>query len=147
MFLSSIPVETGSHPTRIWPGKRWARNPYRVHQRLCMAFDGQPDGRVLFRIEGPVRTSRGLRPRILVQSIHAPDWDQAFRNAPITVVQPVTFLQLVWAAIMDVLLFDVGIDPYVIAGGAVIVFSATYIAHREHRAARRLEDPPVPVDL
>lgn len=62
---------------------------------------------------------------------------QAFRNAPITVLQPVQFLQLVWAALIDVALFHEGIDPYVIAGGAIIVFAASYIAHRERQASKR----------
>jgi CRISPR system Cascade subunit CasE len=82
VYLSSIPVETGNDPTRIWPGKKWIRNPYRVHQRLCMAFDGSQEPRFLFRIEGPVQTRYGLRPRILVQSHTRPAWDAAFHNAP-----------------------------------------------------------------
>ena len=69
MYLSSIPVETGHDPNRVWPGKRWIRNPYRVHQRLCMAFDGTDEKRFLFRIEGPLRTRRGLRPRLLASVI------------------------------------------------------------------------------
>jgi len=88
MYLSSIPVETGNDPTRIWPGKRWIRNPYRVHQRLSMAFDGNGEKRVLFRIEGPITTRSGSRPRILVQSRTQPDWPAAFGNAPILVVGP-----------------------------------------------------------
>jgi len=86
LYLSSIPVETGNDPNKLWPGKRWIRNPYRIHQRLQMAFDGKPNPRVLFRIEGPVPTSRGLRPRILVQSQQPPDWDAAFGNAPFLVI-------------------------------------------------------------
>jgi CRISPR system Cascade subunit CasE len=41
----------------------------------------------LFRIEGPICTHNGLRPRILVQSFVKPDWDAAFRNAPFLIVQ------------------------------------------------------------
>jgi len=67
---------------------------------------------------------------------------QAFRNAPISVVQPLNFLQLVWAALLDVTIFQQAIDPYVIAGGAIIIFSVSYITHREHRAARRLREAP-----
>jgi CRISPR system Cascade subunit CasE len=95
MFLSSIPVETGNNPNRLWPGKRWVINPYRVHQRLWMAFDGQRDERFLFRLEGPIMTARGLRPRLLVQSVTEPNWDAAFRNAPFLVVKE-----------------DVGVRPY-----------------------------------
>jgi len=116
VYLSSIPVETGNDPSRSWPGKLWIGNAYRVHQRLCMAFDGALDERhrfvterfapppppldakrkeqpprsegvgFLFRIESPIRTRRGLRPRILVQSLTEPDWDAAFGNAPFLVV-------------------------------------------------------------
>lgn len=42
---------------------------------------------------------------------------QAFKAAPITVTQPITFLQLVWAAILGILLFDEALDPMVILGG------------------------------
>lgn len=86
MYLSAIPVETGNDPNRIWPGKRWVSNPYRVHQRLCMAFDGKDEERILFRIDGPARTRRGLRPRVLVQSTQEPNWDAAFGNAPFLIV-------------------------------------------------------------
>jgi CRISPR system Cascade subunit CasE len=86
MFLSSIPVETGSDPNRPRPGRMWIFNPYRIHQRLSMAFDGKGLQRFLFRVEGPVMTRRGLRPRILVQSSQEPNWAAAFRNAPFLVV-------------------------------------------------------------
>jgi len=86
MYLSSIPVETGNDPTRPRPGRVWVSNPYRIHQRLCMAFDHiEGEERVLFRVEGPVATRQGMRPRILVQSLNQPDWDSAFRNAPFLV--------------------------------------------------------------
>lgn len=69
---------------------------------------------------------------------------KAFECAPITVTQPVQFLQLVWAAIMGVALFGEPIDPWVMLGGAVIVGSATYISHREMVVARRSHTPPAP---
>jgi len=58
---------------------------------------------------------------------------QAFRSADITVTQPAQFLQLVWATLLGLLVF--GEDPVVWTwiGGAIIVASATYIAHRESR--------------
>tara|TARA_R110002072_G_scaffold3759_21_gene26906 strand:- start:3118 stop:4035 length:918 start_codon:yes stop_codon:yes gene_type:complete len=62
---------------------------------------------------------------------------RAYRAAPITVTQPFSFLQLVWAAIMGLLLFDEQLDSYVLLGGAIIVASVTYISHREAVAARR----------
>jgi CRISPR system Cascade subunit CasE len=51
----------------------WISNPYRVHQRLCMACDGDP--RLLFRIETDEDATR-----ILVQSHQAPDWMTAFAD-------------------------------------------------------------------
>ena len=44
----------------------------------------------------------------------------AFSVAPVTVTQPVTFLQLVWAVALGALVFDEGVDPWVVAGGLVI---------------------------
>jgi len=55
----------------------------------------------------------------------------AFRKAPITALQPVTYLQLIWATLLGVILFGDAVDGYVVLGGAVLVLSTTYIAHRE----------------
>lgn len=62
---------------------------------------------------------------------------RAFRAAPITVTQPIMFLQLVWAALLGMTLFDESLDPYVFLGGAIVIGAATYISHREAVAARR----------
>ncbi|TNE39636.1 MAG: DMT family transporter [Alphaproteobacteria bacterium] len=67
---------------------------------------------------------------------------RAFQAAPITVTQPLGFLQLVWATILGVILFDEGLDPFVLIGGAVIVGAATYISHRELRVSRAEKTPP-----
>jgi drug/metabolite transporter (DMT)-like permease len=67
---------------------------------------------------------------------------RAFRAAPLTVTQPVGFLQLVWAALMGVLVFGEAVDPFVFIGGGVVVAAATYISHREAAAARRMRTPP-----
>ncbi|MEM0989242.1 MAG: DMT family transporter [Pseudomonadota bacterium] len=67
---------------------------------------------------------------------------QAFRCAPITLTQPVQFLQLVWATLLGMAVFGEALDPYVLVGGAVIVGSATYISHREMVVARRAETRP-----
>ena len=69
---------------------------------------------------------------------------RAFKAAPITVTQPLSFLQLVWAALLGVTVFDEAIDPYVIVGGAIVVASVTYISHREAVTARRQFTPPAP---
>ena len=55
----------------------------------------------------------------------------AFRNAPISATQPVTFLQLVWASIVGAIVFDEATDIWVIFGGVVIIASVCFIAWRE----------------
>lgn len=61
---------------------------------------------------------------------------RAFAAAPLTVTQPVTFLQLVWATLLGVLVFDEAFDGWVILGAGVIVASVTFIAWREALARR-----------
>lgn len=68
----------------------------------------------------------------------------AFRAAPLTVTQPVTFLQLVWAVLLGALVFDEGVDLFVILGGSVIVGAVSFISWRESRLKRRAVTPPVP---
>lgn len=67
---------------------------------------------------------------------------RAFREAPITVTQPVGFLQLVWASLLGMTVFNEALDPFVFLGGGIIVAAATYISHREAQAARRMVTPP-----
>ena len=67
---------------------------------------------------------------------------RAFQAAPLTVTQPVGFLQLVWAALLGVMVFGEALDPYVFLGGGMVVAAATYISHREAAAARRMRTPP-----
>ncbi len=62
----------------------------------------------------------------------------AFAAAPLTVTQPVTFLQLVWAVTLGWLVFDEGIDGYVVLGGAIIMASISFITWREARARRSI---------
>ncbi|MFC4270081.1 EamA family transporter [Sneathiella chungangensis] len=66
---------------------------------------------------------------------------RAFQAAPITLTQPLGFLQLVWAAILGVLVFGEPLDPFVMLGGAVIVAAATYISHRELQVSRKQQTP------
>ena len=66
----------------------------------------------------------------------------AFAAAPLTVTQPVTFLQLVWAVVLGAVLFGEGIDGWVILGGAVIMASVSFITWRE-AVARRAITPAV----
>ncbi len=67
---------------------------------------------------------------------------QAFKAAPITVTQPVAFLQLVWAMILGMFVFGEPLDFYVMLGGGIIVAAATYISHREAVIARKQITPP-----
>jgi drug/metabolite transporter (DMT)-like permease len=55
----------------------------------------------------------------------------AFAAAPVTVTQPVTFLQLVWATLLGLIWFDEAVDIYVVMGGMVILGSVTFITWRE----------------
>ncbi len=61
----------------------------------------------------------------------------AFQAAPVSVTQPVTFLQLVWAVLLGSLVFGEAIDPFVVLGGAIIVASVSFIAWRESILKRR----------
>lgn len=56
----------------------------------------------------------------------------AFAAAPVTVTQPVTFLQLVWAVLLGVLFFGEAIDGWVVVGGLFILSSILFITWREH---------------
>ena len=58
---------------------------------------------------------------------------QAFRHAEIAAIQPISFIQLVWAALLGLYVFGEEPDFWTVVGGAIIVGSATYIAHRESR--------------
>jgi drug/metabolite transporter (DMT)-like permease len=65
----------------------------------------------------------------------------AFRAAPLTVTQPVTFLQLVWAVLLGALVFGEGVDIFVILGGTVIVAAISFISWREAVLKRRVTPP------
>lgn len=62
----------------------------------------------------------------------------AFAAAPLTVTQPVTFLQLVWAVVLGAVVFGEAVDGWVIFGGAVIMASVTFITWREAVARRKI---------
>ena len=66
----------------------------------------------------------------------------AFAAAPLTVTQPVTFLQLVWAVLLGALVFGEAVDLWVIAGGAVIMASVSFITWREAVARRAITPAP-----
>lgn len=62
---------------------------------------------------------------------------RAFMHAPIGALQPVSFLQLVWATLAGIVLFGEPVDQFVLLGGTILVGSAGYIAHRESVLARQ----------
>jgi drug/metabolite transporter (DMT)-like permease len=65
----------------------------------------------------------------------------AFASAPVTVTQPVTFLQLLWASLLGYFVFDEGLDLWVMVGGMVILGSVTFITWREAVLKRRTRTP------
>ncbi|MEC7761911.1 MAG: DMT family transporter [Pseudomonadota bacterium] len=62
----------------------------------------------------------------------------AFAAAPLTVTQPVTFLQLVWSVTLGAVVFGEGIDPWVLVGGGIIISAVTFITFREAMLKRRI---------
>ncbi len=69
---------------------------------------------------------------------------RALQAAPIMVTQPISYLQLVWAVIIGIVVFADPLDFWVILGGAVIVGATTYISHREVVAAGKAQPKPGP---
>ncbi len=68
----------------------------------------------------------------------------AFAAAPVSVTQPVTFLQLVWATALGALFFAEPVDIWVVFGGTVIVAAVSFITWREAVLRRRAITPPSP---
>ena len=62
---------------------------------------------------------------------------RALEAAEVSAVQPFIFLQLVWATILGLILFDEHPDVWIWIGGAVIVASATWMAQQEVRSIRQ----------
>ena len=111
MYLSNLLIDVGDNPDRERPGRKWLRNIYHVHQRLCMAFPSdwrlkedapflepfkdedfpllrnpnakpqQPRHSFLFRINNQIEDDIA-RAVILVQSEAEPNWDYAFGLKP-----------------------------------------------------------------
>ena len=63
---------------------------------------------------------------------------RAFRSAEIAALQPITFLQLVWATLMGSFLFGEQPNFWVWLGGGLIVISATYNARKEQTVRSHL---------
>ncbi|EBA16549.1 hypothetical protein RSK20926_22529 [Roseobacter sp. SK209-2-6] len=66
----------------------------------------------------------------------------AFANAPMTVTQPVTFLQLVWATLLGTLVFGEPVDIWVVLGGSLIIGAICFITWREAVLKKRAITPP-----
>jgi drug/metabolite transporter (DMT)-like permease len=66
---------------------------------------------------------------------------RALQAAPVAVTQPATFLQLVWSVALGALAFDEGVDPWVVAGGTLILASVSFISWREAALQRRQITP------
>ncbi len=64
---------------------------------------------------------------------------RAISSAPLTVTQPLSFLQLVWAILIGYWLFDEIPDTWVIIGASIIVGAISYLTHREAMVARRIK--------
>ncbi|MBV7378617.1 DMT family transporter [Maritimibacter dapengensis] len=62
----------------------------------------------------------------------------AFAAAPLTVTQPVTFLQLVWSVSLGAILFNEAVDMWVVIGGSTILAAVTFITWREAVLRRRV---------
>lgn len=62
----------------------------------------------------------------------------AFAAAPVSLTQPVTFLQMVWAVLLGWAVFDEPPDALVILGAGVIIVAVSFIAWREARRKRAL---------
>lgn len=62
----------------------------------------------------------------------------AFAAAPMTVTQPITFLQLVWATALGALVFAEPVDIWVVVGGFLILSSVTFIMWREAMLKRQI---------
>jgi drug/metabolite transporter (DMT)-like permease len=61
----------------------------------------------------------------------------AYRLLDISALQSITFLAIVWAALMDVAVWGKTADVWTFVGAAIIVASTTYIAHREAVSGRK----------
>ena len=62
---------------------------------------------------------------------------KSIANAPLTITQPFSFLQLIWAIIFGYLIFDEVPDIWVCTGAVIIVAAISYMSHREAAASRQ----------
>lgn len=67
---------------------------------------------------------------------------ESFKLADTTVLMPLEFTKMIWAAVVGFLFFGQIPDLWTWIGGTVIFASATYISYREHQLARRAASHP-----
>lgn len=65
--------------------------------------------------------------------------NKSFTHADITALQPVMFLQLIWATLLGLIIFDEQPDLWVWIGGAIIIITATFSARREAKLSSLLK--------
>jgi len=63
---------------------------------------------------------------------------KAIKSAPMVVTQPILFLQLVWASMVGLFIFDENFDPFVILGGTIIMICVCYVSYREHKLGKKI---------
>jgi len=63
---------------------------------------------------------------------------KAIKAAPMVVTQPILFLQLVWASMVGLFIFDEGFDLFVILGGTIIMLCVCYVSYREHKLGKKI---------
>jgi len=61
---------------------------------------------------------------------------EAYRRAPVAVVSPFQYTQILWGLLFGYLVFADRPDPVVLVGAAVVVASGLYVLHRETRRAK-----------
>lgn len=61
---------------------------------------------------------------------------QAYRFAPVSVIAPFGYLDIVWATFFGLVVFGDFPDPLTWAGIAIVVASGLYVVHREARAGK-----------
>lgn len=93
---------------------------------LLPAFDQPHDGRT-WAILAAIGLSGGLGQLFLTASL---------RFAPVSVIVPFDYTQLLWAVLLGWLLWGTKAPPTTWAGAAVIVASGLYTGYREHRLGR-----------
>ena len=63
---------------------------------------------------------------------------KAIKAAPMVVTQPILFLQLVWASMVGLFIFDERFDLFVILGGTIIMLCVCYVSYREHKLGKKI---------